>query len=30
MIKKGIKNVYALKGGTMAWKEANYPMESGK
>jgi rhodanese-related sulfurtransferase len=30
MIKKGIKNVFALKGGTQAWKSAGYPMESGK
>ncbi|MGH9818532.1 MAG: rhodanese-like domain-containing protein [Pyrinomonadaceae bacterium] len=30
MIKKGIKNVYALLGGTQAWKTAGYPMETGK
>jgi rhodanese-related sulfurtransferase len=25
---KGFKNAYALLGGTAAWKEAKYPMES--
>jgi len=27
---KGIGNAYALLGGTRAWKEAGYPMESGE
>jgi rhodanese-related sulfurtransferase len=27
MNQKGIENVFALKGGTQAWKEAKYPME---
>ncbi|HXG85314.1 MAG TPA: rhodanese-like domain-containing protein [Pyrinomonadaceae bacterium] len=26
---KGIGNAYALVGGTKAWKDAGYPMESG-
>jgi rhodanese-related sulfurtransferase len=26
---KGIENAYALLGGTAAWKNAGYPMESG-
>lgn len=30
MQKKGVKNVYAMLGGTMAWKNAGYPMETGK
>jgi len=25
--KKGIKNAFALLGGTLAWKNAGYPME---
>jgi rhodanese-related sulfurtransferase len=25
---KGIKNAYALVGGTKVWKDAGYPMES--
>jgi rhodanese-related sulfurtransferase len=28
--KKGYKNVFAMLGGTLAWKNAGYPMESGK
>jgi len=28
-MEKGFKNVFALKGGTMAWKDAGYPLESG-
>ena len=28
MNQKGIANVYAMVGGTMAWKNAGYPMES--
>jgi len=28
MMDKGIKNVAALLGGTAAWKNAKYPMES--
>jgi rhodanese-related sulfurtransferase len=27
---KGIKNAYALMGGTPAWKNAGYPMETDK
>jgi rhodanese-related sulfurtransferase len=27
MNQKGIANVFALKGGTQAWKSAGYPME---
>jgi rhodanese-related sulfurtransferase len=27
---KGITNAAALLGGTKAWKDAGYPMESGK
>jgi rhodanese-related sulfurtransferase len=27
LIGKGVKNVFALKGGTQAWKEAGYPMQ---
>jgi len=27
MSEKGIENVYALLGGTQAWKNAGYPME---
>lgn len=30
MQKKGVKNTTALLGGTMAWKNAGYPMETGK
>jgi rhodanese-related sulfurtransferase len=30
MMKKGIKNAYALLGGTAAWKNAGYPMEAEK
>jgi rhodanese-related sulfurtransferase len=28
LIEKGYKNAYALVGGTAAWKNAGYPMES--
>jgi len=28
MMEKGIKNAAALQGGTAAWKNAKYPMES--
>ncbi|MEP7076944.1 MAG: rhodanese-like domain-containing protein [Acidobacteriota bacterium] len=28
--KKGFKNVFAMLGGTLAWKNAGYPMESGQ
>jgi len=27
---KGIGNAFALVGGTQAWKDAGYPMESGE
>jgi rhodanese-related sulfurtransferase len=27
---KGVKNAAALVGGTAAWKNAGYPMESGE
>jgi rhodanese-related sulfurtransferase len=27
MIENGVKNVFALKGGTQAWKDAGYPMD---
>ena len=30
MMKKGIKNAFALLGGTNAWKDAGYPMEKGE
>jgi rhodanese-related sulfurtransferase len=29
LMEKGYKNAYALVGGTSAWKDAGYPMESG-
>jgi len=27
---KGVTNAFALLGGTAAWKDAGYPMESGE
>lgn len=29
-IKKGVKNAFAMIGGTKAWKEAGFPMEKGE